>query len=261
VILDQIVTATRQSLAQRKQQTPLAELEHSVSGCETPRDFRGGLRGGKVEFITEVKRASPSRGWLCPQLDVTTLVQSYAQGGAAAISVLTEPSFFKGSFADLATARQAVDLPSLCKDFILDPYQVYEARAHGADAVLLIAAILKREELTTLIELAHWLGMASLVEVHNEQEIEKAILAKAGIIGVNNRNLADFSLDLKTTIKLRPFIPSQVTVVSESGINSFADILALQAARVDAVLVGEALVTSPDPKAKLKELMGEGVVS
>ena len=147
-------------------------------------------------------------------------------------------------------------MPLLCKDFILDPYQVYEARTYGADAVLLITAILSSPELVTLIEVAHHLGMSALVEVHSEAEIEKAMAAKAKILGINNRNLVDFSVDINTTFKLRPLIPPGIIIVSESGIKSLADILALEAAGVNAVLVGETLVTSANPQAKLRELGG-----
>jgi indole-3-glycerol phosphate synthase len=178
------------------------------------------------------------------------------RGGAAAISVLTEPEFFRGSLEDLRAARQATDLPLLCKDFILDPFQIYQARAYGADAVLLIAAILSLPELSLLIQVAHSLGMAALVEVHNEEEARKALAAEAALIGINNRDLRDFSVTLETTLRIRPLIPSAVPVVSESGIRSREDVLALQEVGVNAILVGESLVTAPDPVAKIKELLG-----
>ena len=257
MIIDQIVAAVHQGLAERKQKTPLIKLKRLVDSCGTPRDFEGALRGEGVKLIAEIKRASPSKGLLCPNLDVATLARSYARGGASAISVLTESAFFKGSLADLATAHQATHLPLLCKDFILDPYQVYEARAFGADAVLLITAILSLSELSALIEIAHGLGMVALVEVHSEPEVGRALEAEANLIGINNRNLADFSVDLTTTLKLRPLIPPHIIVVSESGIKSKADISILQAVGINAVLVGETLVTSPDPEAKLRELGGE----
>jgi len=257
MILDEIVATVRQDLSERKKKRPLTELELLVDSYGTPRDFKGAVRGEGVKLVAEVKRASPSRGWLCSDLNVATLVRSYTRGGAAAISVLTEPDWFKGSFADLAAARQETHLPTLCKDFILDPYQVYEARACGADVILLITALLSLSELSELIEVAHGLGMAALVEVHTEPEIEKSLNAKANVIGINNRNLADFSVDLGTSLRLRPHIPPDTTVISESGIKSYADICALQLAGIDAALVGETLVTSPDPEAKLRELRGE----
>lgn len=256
MILDQIVIDTRYRLEERKQQRTLAELERLVSRVEAPRNFQNALQGEEIALIAEIKRASPSKGRLCPDLNVAALVHSYVHGGAAAISVLSEPNFFQGSFADLSIAHKAADLPLLCKDFILDPYQVYEARTYGADAVLLIAAILSPPELTTLINVAQSLGMAALVEVHHQQEVEAALAAGASLIGINNRNLADFSIDLTTTLKLRPLIPSDIVVVSESGINSRADVLSLQKVGVNALLVGEALVTAPDPSAKIQELLG-----
>lgn len=257
MILDKVVDKVRQSLADRKQQVPLSELERLSNCSESPRGFTRALQGTDIKLIAEVKRASPSKGWLCPNLDVSTLVRSYARGGAAAISVLTESSFFKGSFADLASVRQTVDLPVLCKDFILDPYQIYEARAYGADAILLIVAILSPLELSLLVEVAHSLKVSALIEVHNEQEIEKAIGVGGNLIGINNRDLTDFSIDLGVTLRLLPLIPPGTIVISESGIKSAADIATLQASGVNAVLVGETLITSSDPEAKLKELRGE----
>jgi len=257
VILDQIVTGVRQGLAERKQRISLRELEPLIGKYGNPRDFERALQGEKVEIIAEIKRASPSKGWLCQDLDVESLAHSYARGGAAAISVLTALAYFKGGLADLTKARHSADLPVLRKDFIFDAYQIYEARVFGADAILLIASILSLAELASLIETARSLGIAALVEVHNESEVEKALDARASLIGINNRNLADFSVDLGTTMKLRPLIPSPITVVSESGIKSHADIATLQAVGINAVLVGETLVSSPDPEAKLKELSGE----
>jgi len=257
MIIDQIVATVCQELAQRKEQTPLPELERLVDNSGAPQDFEGAVRGEGIKFIAEIKRASPSKGWLCPDLDVAALARSYARGGAAAISVLTEPNWFKGGLTDLATARRATHLPLLRKDFILDSYQVYEARAFGADAILLITALLSLSELSALMEIARGLGMAALVEVHSEPEVKRALDAKANPIGINNRNLADFGVDLGTTLKLRPLIPPDVAVVSESGIKSYADVSALQAAGINAVLVGETLVSSPDPEAKLRELRGE----
>jgi len=257
MILDQIVATVRQGLDDRKQRTPLTELEKLANGYGPTMDFGEALRGDGIHIIAEVKRASPSKGWIRSDLDVAKVVSSYSRGGAAAVSVLTEPDWFKGSLEDLAKARQATGLPLLCKDFFLDPYQVYEARVSGADAILLIVALLSQSELCRLMEVAHGLGMMALVEVHSEEEIERSLNAKAGIIGINNRDLADFSVDLTTTVKLRPLIPPDVTVVSESGIRSYADVFALQLAGVNAVLVGEALASHSNPEAKLRELRGE----
>jgi indole-3-glycerol phosphate synthase len=257
MVLDQIMAGVRQRLAQRKERMPLAELKTLVVRHGPPRDFKGALQDEGVKVIAEVKRASPSKGWLCSELNVASLVRSYTRGGAAAISVLTEPIGFKGSLDDLTKARQATRLPLLTKCFVLDPYQVYEARVYGADAVLLITAALSPTELSQLIEITHALGMAALVEVHTEEEVERALKARANLIGINNRNLADFAVDLGTTLRLRPLIPQDITVISESGIRSFADVAALQKAGINAILVGETLVTSADPEARIKELRGE----
>jgi indole-3-glycerol phosphate synthase len=254
-IVDDIAAEVRQGLPDRKHRQPLSALEADLNVHGAPRHFEAALRGNGVRLIAEMKRASPSKGWLCPLLDAGPMAVKYARGGAAAISVLTEGTCFKGDPADLTAARRAADLPVLCKDFILDEYQIYEARFWGADAVLLIASLLSLDELRTFIGTAGSLGMAALVEVHTEAEVEKALSAKATIVGINNRNLADFSVDLDTTLRLRPLIPAGVTVVSESGIRSRADISALRAAGVNAFLVGEALVTNPDPEAVLWELM------
>jgi indole-3-glycerol phosphate synthase len=253
-IVDDIAADVRRGLTERKRREPLSGLAGAPNIHGTPRDFGAALRGDGVRLVAEMKRASPSMGWLCPRLDAGMMAVRYARGGAVAVSVLTERTRFKGDRADLTAARQATELPVLCKDFILDDYQIYEARFWGADAVLLIASLLSLDELGTLMGVADSLKMAALVEVHTKAEVEKALSAKASIVGINNRNLADFSVDLGTTLRLRPLIPAGVTVVSESGIRSRADISALRAAGVSAFLVGEALVTSPDPEARLQEM-------
>lgn len=255
--LEKIVVATLQRLCERKEQKPLAVLERQVKESKPTRSFASALRAREITVIAEVKRASPSKGWLCPDLRVAPLVQSYAQGGAAAISVLTEPQFFRGSPEDLLLAHRAVDLPLLCKDFVLDSYQIYEARVYGADAVLLIAAILSPSQLSDLIKVAESLGMSALVEVHQREEVEKALDAQAQLIGINNRNLADFTVDLRTTLSLRSLIPPSHTVVSESGIKTPADVSLLQSAGVNAILVGESLVTAQNPASKISELLGK----
>jgi indole-3-glycerol phosphate synthase len=259
MILEQIVNSTRKSLAQHKSQTPLASLKMTIAYQAPPRDFAGALRGDGIRLIAEIKRASPSKGSLCPNLAASSVARVYSESGAAAISVLTESEYFRGSFADLEAVRMEVDLPLLCKDFIIDRYQIYMARAHGADAVLLISAILTQSELESLLKTAHSLDMAALVEVHNRDELMKALRVSPGIIGINNRNLEDFSVNLETTFKLRPLIPAGILVVSESGIHSRNEVLRLQQAGVNAILVGEALVTSPDPAAKIAELIGTQV--
>ena len=206
-------------------------------------------------MIAEIKQASPSRGMLSPNLNPTDLAKTYADGGAAAISVLTEVNYFMGSIDHLAAIREIVKLPLLRKDFIFDPYQVYESRAHGADALLLIAAILSQEQLKGLLMLSHSLGLKCLVEVHNETEVERALLSGAEIIGINNRDLNTFIADINTTRRLRPFIPKEKIVVSESGIRGRSDIEKLKECEVNAILVGEALVTVGDVLTKMKELL------
>ena len=264
--MDKIVAATRQRVAKLDLQKDA--LEAAAQAAPPARDFVAALlrrveNRPTINIIAEIKRASPSKGPLNPNLDVAQLAKSYKRGGAVALSVLTEPNFFQGSFADLGAARQASGLPVLCKDFILEPVQVYEARSHGADAVLLIAAITSVRAsrqvgtvpLRGLRELAGSLGMAALVEVHNELEMQEALESGATLIGINNRNLVDFTVDINTTFKLRPLIPQGVTVVSESGISTPAHIARMRDAGVNAVLIGEALVTSKDPEQRLRGLL------
>ena len=188
---------------------------------------------------------------------MSSLVQSYERGGAAAVSVLTESDFFKGEFDDVREARANCKLPILCKDFILEPYQIYEARYSGADAVLLISAILSLPKLKSLKEEVKRFGMAALVEVHNEEELNKAMAAEANIIGINNRNLKDFTVNMEVTLRLRSLIPYDIIVVSESGIKTREDVLHLEKAGINAVLIGETLVKSETPESKLRELKGQ----
>jgi indole-3-glycerol phosphate synthase len=257
MILEQIVNSTQKSVAERKSRKSLADLEKTISRLPSSKDFAAALQGDSIRLIAEIKRASPSKGLLCPNLDAASLARIYSRSGAAAISVLTELDHFQGSFADLEVVRSAVGLPLLCKDFIVDQYQIYEARAHRADAILLIAAILTQHELEVLLKTSRSLGMVALVEVHNRYELIRILKLSPRIIGINNRNLADFSVDLETTLKLRPLISEDVLVISESGIHTRANVLRLQEAGVNAILVGEALVTSTDPAAKINELLGK----
>ena len=218
-------------------------------------DLASALRHDHIQLIAEVKQASPSRGILTSSFNPTELARAYAEGGAAAISVLTEASYFMASIEHLAAIREAVGLPLLRKDFIFDPYQVYESRAYGADALLLITAILSRGQLEELISLSHSLGLGCLVEVHNEGETERAVLSEAEIIGINNRDLNTFDVDINTTRRLQPLVPKGKIVVSESGIRSRKDVEKLRKWGVDAVLIGEALVTAENVRAKMKELL------
>ncbi len=259
--LDRIVAHQREEVARREQVAPLAELRACCAASPPLLDFLAALRKPGVSLIAEVKRASPSRGLLCPEFDPAHLALTYAQNGAAAISVLTEERFFQGSPEHLssikaALQREGLTVPLLRKDFILTPYQVYEARAWGADALLLIAAALDEATLAGLLALAEELGLAALVEVHNEEELGRVLPLKPHLIGVNNRDLDTFQVSLETTCRLRPLIPAGTVVVGESGIHHRQDVEHLGAAGVDAVLVGEALVTASDVGHKVRELAG-----
>ena len=255
MFLDRIVASTRRRVAISERQTPLEELRLGAQQASPPRDFAAALRNGGIHLVAEVKKASPSLGDIKADLDVVALAQAYARGGASALSVLTEPDYFKGSLQDLALVRGATELPVLRKDFILDAYQIYEARAYEADAVLLITALLSPGELKALGQLSRELGLAALVEVHNEAETKKALASGARLIGINNRNLANFTVSLATTLRLRPLLPPEAIVVSESGISSREDVVALRSVHINAILVGEALVRSPDPEGRVRELI------
>ena len=254
-MLDRIITQKRDEIAQRKKAAPLTYLQERIAGQKPALNLVPALKRDHVRLIAEVKKASPSRGLLRPNLNPTELATTYAQGGAAAISVLTEANYFMGSTEHLAAIRGTVELPLLRKDFIFDNYQVYESRACGADALLLIAAILSQGQLKELVSLSRSLGLRCLVEVHNAYEVERAVLSEAEIIGINNRDLNTFTVDINTTSRLRPLIPKEKIVVSESGVESHKDIEKLGKWGVDAVLVGEALVTAADVLAKMKELL------
>ena len=257
-ILDRIVADKRQELAAAKAATPLAELKARLGEAPPLRAFAEALRGPSIRLIAEVKKASPSRGVLRADFDPVRLARQYAEAGAAAISVLTDEEHFQGSLAHLAAIRGALPdgPPLLRKDFLFDEYQLYEARCHGADAVLFITAILDTALLSRLITLADSLGMAALVEVHDEPELKRALAAGGEIIGINNRDLRTFEVDLATTERLRPLVPPEKTIVAESGIFTRDDMRRLAACGVNAVLIGEALVTAADPRAKVRELLG-----
>jgi indole-3-glycerol phosphate synthase len=254
-MLDEIIAQKRGELEQRKKVAPAASLRERIARQKPALDFASVLKGDQIHLIAEVKHASPSRGTLSHNFDPTKLAQTYAEGGAAAISVLTEVDYFMGSIEHLAAIREVVGLPLLRKDFIFDPYQVYESRAYGADALLLIAAILSRGQLNELVSLSHSLDLSCLVEVHSGDDVEMAVLSEAEIIGINNRDLRTFAVDINTTRRLRPLIPKGRIVVGESGIKSRKDIEKLRKWGVDAVLIGEALVTANSVRAKLNELL------
>jgi indole-3-glycerol phosphate synthase len=256
MILDRILANKYLEVAQRRISTPIAPLRERALTQTPPRDFLGVLReAGRPALIAECKKASPSKGLLRPEYDPAELARTYAENGAAALSVLTDEKFFQGSLNDLSAAREAAGLPVLRKDFIVDGYQIYEARAAGADAVLLIAAALRLDQLQELHDLIDELGMTALVEVHDEAEVETALKINPKLIGVNNRNLHDFSVDLHTTARVRQCIPAEIVLVAESGIHTAEDVAWVRAMGVDAILVGEALVTAGDVGAKVRELV------
>jgi indole-3-glycerol phosphate synthase len=256
MFLDNIVAEKLAELEQRQKITPLSELEAAVKEKPLPLDIAAALKGKSLRLIAEVKRASPSAGVLRPDLNPVRLAETYARCGAAAISVLTESHYFGGSGEDLIAVRHKLPkIPLLRKDFILKPYQIYESRAWGADALLLIVATLDNSQLEELLSLSHELGMQCLVEVHNEDELKRALACEVKIIGINNRNLDTLAVDINVTQKLRPIIPSDRIVVSESGIKGRDEIQRLRELGVNAVLVGEALVTASDVEAKIKELL------
>jgi len=257
-ILDRIVADSRLELEARKRSFPLVELQRVALEQSPPLDFASALRGERVQLIAEVKKASPSKGVIRSDFNPVEIGRTYAGSGASAISVLTEPRYFQGSLNHLRDIREALGnerLPLLRKDFIVDPYQIYESKAYGADSLLLIVAILTLDKLGTLLKLSHELSMSCLVEVHNKAELEIALKSEARIIGINNRDLNTFDVDLTTTERLRPLIPADRIVVSESGIKDRGDIERLGRWGVDAVLIGEALMSAPDIAGKMRKLL------
>ena len=255
--LEEIAAFKRREVAEAKQARPLALLERELKGRTPPRGFAAAIRRpGRLSLIAEIKKASPSAGPIRPEADVARVAQTYARAGAQAISVLTDAKFFSGSLKDLAVAREKVPLPVLRKDFLLEEYQLVEAAAAGADAVLLIVALLDPITLKRLLALARDLSLDALVEVHSEPELQQALGADSKVIGVNNRDLATLRVDLKTAEQLMKRIPADRARVSESGIRSRRDVEFVQAQGADAILVGEELMSSDDPAAKIKELMG-----
>jgi indole-3-glycerol phosphate synthase len=256
MILDRIVADNRQQLEDKKRRLPVAELLRLTSEQPPALDLASALRGDGIKLIAEVKKASPSRGVIRPDFDPVEVARIYANNGAAAVSVLTETLHFQGNLEHLRNIRRALSnkIPLLRKDFIVDPYQVYESRAYGADSLLLIVAILKPERLQELLQLSHELKMSCLVEVHNEAEVEIALNSRAKIIGINNRDLNTFNVDMATTARLRPLIPPDRIVVSESGIKEQSDIEKLSRLGIDAVLIGESLMSAPDIAARMMDL-------
>ena len=256
MILDEIVAYKRGELEERKNNTAFLELELRAGEQDPPRPFRAALEGDDVALIAEVKKASPSRGLLAADFDPVRLALEYEHGGARSISVLTDEKFFQGSLSHLRRVKFNSSLPVLRKDFVFDPYQVVEARAAGADCILLIVSILDDGPLRTLADLATTMGMAALVEVHDAIEVHRALDAGVELIGINNRDLRTFEVDLRTTEQLRRLIPSHCTVVSESGVHSPTDVAMLRDWGIDAMLVGESLVVAEDTAGKVQELIG-----
>ena len=257
-ILDEIVAAKRREVDRLKAEVPVSRLEERIDKQPPTLNLAGALMGDTVRIIAEVKKASPSRGLLRADFDPASLATSYADNGAAAISVLTNADHFQGSICHLEVVHDAVyerGLPVLRKDFIFEPYQVCEARAYGADAILLVVAILSPRTLQELLQLASQYWMQCLVEVHDEEELQLALDSGAEIVGINNRDLRTFRTDLGVTERLARLIPADKIIVSESGISSRRHIQRVGSAGAHAALVGEALVTAGDPGAKLRELL------
>lgn len=253
-VLDSIIAGVREDLAARR--LPLAQLREKLESAPPVIDAHPGLKGERVSVIAEVKRSSPSKGELSTIADPGKLAELYQSAGASVISVLTEERRFSGSLADLATVRGAVQIPILRKDFMVDEYQFYEARAYGADVVLLIVAALSNHQLKDYFEMATELGMASVIEVHTHDELERAMEIKPRIIGINSRNLKTLEVDQRAFAQLLPEIPSEIIRVAESGISTRSEVESAEGFGADAILVGEALVRAGDPISTLQALRG-----
>lgn len=253
-ILDKIAQATRRRVEAAKARVPLAALKEQVQETMPPPDFAAALDRPGLAFICEIKKASPSKGVISPDFPYLKLARAYEDGGADAISCLTEPQWFLGSDEIFREVRRRAAVPMIRKDFTVDPYQIWEARAMGASAVLLICSLLDTDTLSEYLDLVHSLGMAALVETHDEQEIRQAREVAAGLIGVNNRNLKDFSVNFDNAARLRDLIPAGSLYVAESGVSSAEDVRVLRQIGADAVLMGEVLMRSPDPERLLMQM-------
>jgi indole-3-glycerol phosphate synthase len=261
-ILEEIVWQKEKEIDRLRERVSLLELRKQVSTLPPPRDFLRAIESGKTQpaLIAEVKKASPSKGVIRANFDPVEIAQAYEQGGASCLSVLTDEKFFQGSFENLALVRQAVDLPLLCKEFVIYPYQIYLARSKGADAILLIAAILNDKDLQYFVKIIQALGMVALVEVHTLEELDRVLaIESVCLVGINNRNLEDFSVDLQTTNQLIKARQEQIQqrdilIVSESGLYTSEDIDRVKAAGANAVLIGESLVKQPDPQGAIAQL-------
>jgi indole-3-glycerol phosphate synthase len=256
-MMDQLIAGAREGVEARRRELSKADLESRLAARDEDRPFKEALVRPGLSLIAEFKRRSPSAGALAPEsIDVAGQVTAYERGGAAALSVLTDAPHFGGSLADLRAARAACELPIIRKDFIVDSYQLYEAAVNGADAVLLIVAALGDDDLRDLHREARAIDLDCLVEVHDAEELERALEAGAEVIGINNRNLDDMSVDIDTTFELMPNVPAGKAVVAESGISGRGELEELDRVGVDAVLIGGALMAAPDPEAKVRELTG-----
>ncbi|HUB98769.1 MAG TPA: indole-3-glycerol phosphate synthase TrpC [Solirubrobacterales bacterium] len=255
-IIDQLIAGARQGVEARRSQLSQADLESRLSARGEDRPFSEALSRPGLSLIAEFKRRSPSMGEIARAADVAEQVGAYERGGAAAISVLTDEPHFGGTLEDLRAARAACGMPILRKDFVVDPYQLYEAAVNGADAVLLIVRALDGDQLASLYEEARAIDLDCLVEVHDAEELERALEIDPEAIGINNRDLDEQKVDIATTFELMPDVPAGITVVAESGISGRAELEELERVGVDAVLIGGALMTAPDPEAKVLELIG-----
>lgn len=258
MILDKISAATKHRVARAKEKLALEDLKKQAFALPIEQDFpfETALAASNMSFICEVKKASPSKGVIAVDFPYQTIAQSYEAAGAAALSVLTEPDFFQGENKFLSKIKRTTSIPILRKDFIVDEYQIYESKVIGADAILLIAALLETEELKRYQELAHTLGMSALVEVHSQSELKKSLSINPRIIGVNNRNLKTFEVDIQNAVLLRNQVPQNILFIAESGIKTRADISLLEESTVNGVLIGETLMQATDKQAKLAELRG-----
>jgi indole-3-glycerol phosphate synthase len=257
MILDAIIANKKEELSETKRQVPFLDVKTKASHAEPARGFVKSLIGpGDIRLIAEVKKASPSKGVIRDEFDPVTIAQIYEESGASSLSVLTESRFFQGSLAYLGLIRKAVKLPLLRKDFIIDEYQIHEARAAGADAILLIAACLEKHQIEDYLAIAQQLGLDVLVESHTYKELDRSLRAGAMLVGINNRDLTTFTVSLQTTLDLLNDIPDDRIVVSESGVRTRDDVVKLHQAGVDAVLVGESLMREKDIGRKVKELLG-----
>lgn len=257
-VLEEIILGVKADLLRREEFTTLDELKTRVSGLPSARDALSVLRAPGVSVIAEVKRSSPSKGELAAITDPAALAAEYESGGAAVVSVLTEERRFKGSLADLDAVRARVEIPVLRKDFVVSSYQIWEARAHGADVILLIVAALEQNALVSLIERTQSLGMMPLVEVHTAEEARRALDAGAQVVGINARDLKTLEVDTKTFERIAPLIPDSVVRIAESGIRDAHDVIEYAKQGANAVLVGESLVTGKDPRAAVADLVAAG---